>query len=273
MLRPGLVRPGPGWPERGWPERGWPEPNSPSGAGRSRTRENRTGGSRAGRNQAARGWSGWLRLAGYGLARAPRFFYQASSPVGRDTGRPGLVGVVPGGPGYRRGRAGRGRPGGLEYGEARAALAVPRAGGWCPTAPGPVRCVADWLVPGCGALVGLVLLWPVPPGLVPGGCRSGRGQGARARSGPWVRATSRSARGRAGCWASSLGGMPRQGLARLALAGAELAGWGLVTGVRAAGLRLVRADQPGGGGDREPAGDHYHADDGRPAVRPPAAAA
>jgi hypothetical protein len=66
--------------------------------------------------------------------------------------------------------------------------------------------------------------------------------------------------------------MPRQGLAGLALAGAKLAGTGLMTAVRAASLRLVGADQPGGRGDRKQPGDHHHADDGRPAVRPAATA-
>ena len=65
--------------------------------------------------------------------------------------------------------------------------------------------------------------------------------------------------------------MPGQRLAGLALARAELAGVGLVTAVRAAGLRLVGADQPCGRGHREQPRDHDHPDDGHPAVRPPAA--
>ena len=50
----------------------------------------------------------------------------------------------------------------------------------------------------------------------------------------------------------------------------ELARLGHVSAVRAAGLGLVGADQPGGRGDGEQPGDHHHPDDQDPAVRPAA---
>ena len=50
----------------------------------------------------------------------------------------------------------------------------------------------------------------------------------------------------------------------------ELARLGHVSAVRAAGLGLVGADQPGGRGDGEQPGDHHHPDDQDAAVRPAA---
>ena len=98
----------------------------------------------------------------------------------------------------------------------------------------------------------------------------GRRLGGRRLAGPGLAGP-----GLAGTGVAGLGqagrGLSRQSLAGLGVARPQLAGPGQVSPVRAAGLRRIDPDQPRGRGDREQPGDHYDADDQRPAIRPPTA--
>ncbi len=101
---------------------------------------------------------------------------------------------------------------------------------------------------------------------------------AAARAGPAgsrVAAAALTMPGLGGCRLGGRGqaghGVAGEGLAGLGMATPQRGGLGQPWVVPTAGLGLVGADQPRGRGDGEQPGDHHHADDQRPPVRPPAA--
>ena len=81
--------------------------------------------------------------------------------------------------------------------------------------------------------------------------------------------------GLGGCWLGDRGqgghGVAGQCLAGLGVATPSAVAWDRWRWCALPGLGLVSADQPRGRADSEQPGDHHHADDQRPAVRPPTA--